>query len=353
MRWERSLRALAIAKGSMLLASQPVAASSETILYNFPADVNPGFGLLPGKANTFYGPTTDGGSENLGSIYQLKQTKDGWKKKDIYSFGSNDAHYPSAGLTQGATSGVLYGVTSSGPNGDYGAIFSLTKEKNIWRETVLHEFDGSDGELPGAVLLRSSKIGYLYGSTEMGGDSNCGTLFQIDGSGTFSRIFSFDSSDQGCNPSVPLQQDSSAKNLIGATSHGGASNVGTIYRLADSGGTWSETVLHSLDGGSEGAYPSDLTPKDKSGLYYGVAQMNGFYNSGVVFQVGENIPYKVIYSFKGGSDGVHPLGLYLDASTGVLYGTTLLGGSQNKGTVFKLVFDGTQWNETILHSFTG
>src|SRR5271165_3096562 len=63
-------------------------------------------------------------------------------------------------------------------------------------------------------------------------------------------------------------------------------------------------------------------------------------------------PYseKVLYSFSGTSDGAKPLaGLTMDTS-GNLYGTTMSGGSSGDGTVFKLSPSGT---ETVLHSFTG
>src|SRR5579871_1742780 len=65
--------------------------------------------------------------------------------------------------------------------------------------------------------------------------------------------------------------------------------------------------------------------------------------------------FEIIYSFRGGSDGMGPYGgLYADAA-GNLYGSTSGGGGNNGcgdnygcGTVFKLAPDGT---EAVLHAF--
>jgi uncharacterized repeat protein (TIGR03803 family) len=60
--------------------------------------------------------------------------------------------------------------------------------------------------------------------------------------------------------------------------------------------------------------------------------------------------FRVLHTFAGG-DGRDPWrgALYRDAS-GNLYGTTVYGGDNDLGTVFKIAPDGS---ETVLHSFTG
>jgi len=64
---------------------------------------------------------------------------------------------------------------------------------------------------------------------------------------------------------------------------------------------------------------------------------------------------KILYSFKGGSDGKYPTypGLIFDKA-GNLYGTTSNGGTYGFGTVFELKAhaDGG-WSEVVLHSFAG
>ena len=66
-----------------------------------------------------------------------------------------------------------------------------------------------------------------------------------------------------------------------------------------------------------------------------------------------NYTEKVLYSFAGGSDGANPVaGLIADAP-GNLYGTTLFGGAAGNGTVFELVNSSGNYTEKVLHSFSG
>ncbi len=66
---------------------------------------------------------------------------------------------------------------------------------------------------------------------------------------------------------------------------------------------------------------------------------------------------KVLYSFKGGSDGSNPFAGLIADKAGALYGTTYFGGGgtdcqygQGCGTVFKVAADGS---EVVLHAFAG
>jgi uncharacterized repeat protein (TIGR03803 family) len=70
-------------------------------------------------------------------------------------------------------------------------------------------------------------------------------------------------------------------------------------------------------------------------------------------QIAHAQTFSILYSFRGGSDGLSPDGLVVD-SVGNLYGTTAYGGSSASlfgcGTLFKLDPAG---NKTILYSFNG
>src|SRR5579864_2232692 len=64
--------------------------------------------------------------------------------------------------------------------------------------------------------------------------------------------------------------------------------------------------------------------------------------------------FKVLHSFEGGTDGASPQGALLLDNVGNLYGTANLGGNQDCdkggcGVIFKLTPTGA---ETILHRFT-
>jgi uncharacterized repeat protein (TIGR03803 family) len=128
---------------------------------------------------------------------------------------------------------------------------------------------------------------------------------------------------------------------------------------------WSEVVIYnfcSLSDCADGTYPQDAPLVGSDGLLYGTASEGGQYgNRGTVFKLtpppGAASAWSetVLYSFAG-NDGEYPqAGLIADAE-GVLYSTTLEGGSAGYGTIFALTPPAngtTSWSETVLHSFTG
>jgi len=170
----------------------------------------------------------------------------------------------------------------------------------------------------------------------------------------FSVLYSFTGSD-GAHPTAGLIADG-AGNLYSTTFEGGADGYGVVFKLAPNG---TETVLHSFaDNGSDGYFPEAGLIKDKTGNLFGTTVRGGADNDGVVFKLAPNGTETVLYSFTGGSDGAEPdAGLIMDKK-GNLYSTTYEGGSGDCtfngttgcGVVFKLAPDGT---ETVLHSFTG
>src|SRR5262249_49436103 len=79
-------------------------------------------------------------------------------------------------------------------------------------------------------------------------------------------VHSFSGAD-GANPSIALIADSSGA-LYGVTANGGAFNLGTVFRLAQKSGVWTETVLHSFVG-TDGVNPMGVLLIDQAGALYG------------------------------------------------------------------------------------
>jgi uncharacterized repeat protein (TIGR03803 family) len=81
---------------------------------------------------------------------------------------------------------ALAGRDCDGGASNVGTIFLLTPPANafeVWREAVLYAFTGgSNGGLPLAGLIADSN-GNLYGTTNGGGASNAGTVFELTGTG--------------------------------------------------------------------------------------------------------------------------------------------------------------------------
>jgi uncharacterized repeat protein (TIGR03803 family) len=152
-------------------------------------------------------------------------------------------------------------------------------------------------------------------------------------------------------------------NLYGTTTEGGASicSCGTVFRLtppAQGQTKWTETVVHSFQGyPDDGAAPLASLTFDQAGNLYGTTLIGGAAQSGTVFTIagatGSNPSETILYAFSGtAADGQFPFAsLTLDAS-GALYGTTSFGGAAGQGILFKLPA-GAGSNLSVLHSFAG
>ncbi|HTT84676.1 MAG TPA: choice-of-anchor tandem repeat GloVer-containing protein [Rhizomicrobium sp.] len=267
----------------------------------------------------------------------------------LYSFqGGNDGSSPSAGLIMDK-SGNLYGTTYWGGGSGCddglgcGTVFEFPSSGS---ETVLHAFAGqpSDGAWPWGGVI-ADKAGNLYGTTSQGGANNAGTVFKVSPGGTETTLYTFTGGSDGGDPLASLIADK-AGNHYGTTSMGGAENSGTVFEVAADG---TETVLYSFTGGNDGAAPMGGLITDKAGNIYGTTSLGGANNRGTVFEIAAGGTERVLYSFTGKSDGGYPMAGVIADAAGNLYGTTETGGKGYEGTVFKLATDGT---ETVLHAFS-
>ena len=252
-------------------------------------------------------------------------------------------------------------------------------------EQVLWSFGRPhDGSSPSGGLVADS-AGNLYGVTIVGGSAKVGTVYQLSplsgGGGREAVLYSFTgngSNADGARPFGELVLDP-AGNLYGSTTMGGPLNQGTVFELsppASPGGAWTETVLYTFQGGSDGSLPG-APIFDHAGNLYGVTAEGGNHGAamcvtyggcGTIFELsppdspGGSWTETVLYDFLGDSDGALPEGSLAFDSTGNLYGTTSYGGGVGCpgnigcGTVFELApppQPGGPWTETLLHTFQG
>ncbi len=248
------------------------------------------------------------------------------------------------------------------------AIFALSNEQ------VIHRFKGShtDGYRPFASLVADAR-GHLYGTTFQGGDGpalcwqrlgfGCGTVFEMipptSSGGSWSEVLlhSFQGGADGGAPLYGLTLDETG-NLYGTTDS-------TIFQLSPPGnpeGAWTETTLYTF--GSDALAPTGNLSFDKAGNLYGTTYLPP---GGAVYQLsppstpGGSWTFTILYNFAGQSDGAEPEGGVILDSTGALYGTTSSGGRTEScdvgygcGTVFKLVPPAEQegaWTEYTLYAF--
>ena len=373
MRFERfSIRlrtTLTIFMLTVLAAS--ASAATEKVLHNFGKSgttdgVHAG-DLIFDAAGNIYGITDLGGLYGGGTVFELTpKTGGGWTYKVAYNFNPR-AYNPLAGLAIDH-SGNLYGTAVYGGPDNVGAVFELIpKTGGGWTEKILHDFrkNGRDGYYSVANLVLDAS-GNLYGTTQMGGTHNDGTVFELipeaGGEWTEKILHDFSGKD-GINPWEAGVIFDSSGNLYGTTLSGGdltdcdGIGCGTVFELTpEAGGDWTEKVLHSFKG-PDGANPADAVTFDRSGNLYGTTYNGGHYNDGVAFELtpkaGGGWTEKVLHSFGKNGDGINPFASLIIDGAGNLYGATVLGGTDGDGTEFELTPKGGGWTEKVLVSFDG
>ena len=333
----------AVSNGAGTVGTQEVAnilvncaAGTETVLYAFAGGATDGADpqgtLALGSSGTLYGTTYRGGTDGLGTVYQLGSAGG---ETVLYSFagGASDGADPRGSLIIDSA-GNLYGTTSGGGASGLGTVYEVSP---TGAQTVLYSFAGgtTDGEVPLGHLVMGSG-GSLYGTTSTGGAYDLGTVFRISLGGVETVLYSFagTTTHDGAYPRAGLIMDGSG-DLYGTTSAGGTYDLGTVFEISASG---TETVLHSFAGGTtDGSDPNGSLLLGSSGSLYGTTSTGGAYDLGTVFKLSPDGTEVLLHSFAGGTtDGSSPkAGLIVD-SAGNLYGTTSAGGVNDDGTVYEL-----------------
>lgn len=278
--------------------------------------------------------------------------------KVLHSFSSGtDGCYPEAGLIiDGA--GNLYGTTSGGAFPcNCGTVFEIPAGET---EIPLYDFTcGNNGQGPDDTLLKD-KAGNLYGGTIAGGSIGCGVIFEVTPTGIEKTLHDFTGQpEDGCTPLGTLIVDKDG-NIFGTTDIGGKYNGGTVLELPKHG---TEKILYSFCRRvhcPDGEDPTGVIA-DSVGNLYGATQSGGKLGCGnecgTVFEFAPDGTETVLYKFKGPpDDGNLPNGDLIIDQSGDFLGTLFNGGragcygNAGCGAVFKLAPDGT---ETVLHFFTG
>jgi uncharacterized repeat protein (TIGR03803 family) len=294
----------------------------------------PRSGLFRDTDGTFYGVTYGGGDTTCqcGTIYKLDTSGD---VTILHKFlGGADGAFPITQLI--SINGALYGTTSfNGVGNVFGVLFKVTKGGEY---TVLHQFTQGmpEGDIPND--LTRDAAGNIYGSTAFGGatGSNQGTVYKIDTTGTLTVLHTFSGGQDGGEPVGRLIVDVNG-NIRGTTEQGGnrICKCGVVFRINAAGDFH---VLHTFNTLRDGQFPNTGVI-DVGGSIYGVTGAGGFTNCtggcGTVYKISNTGVYSVLERFNK-TDGQAPNRIAL-GSDGNLYGTTLLGGTNQAGTFFKII----------------
>jgi uncharacterized repeat protein (TIGR03803 family) len=252
----------------------------------------------------------------------------------IYSFSNTpDGAFPYAELAVGGD-GEFYGTTFAGGTNGGGSVFKISASGML---TPLYSFSyGVDGANPTAGLTLAAN-GSFYGTTFLGGTNfEDGGLFEMSSGGRLTPLYSFTNGADGANPYGALVQGSDG-NLYGTSKGGGTSGHGAVFKMTTNGGF---TALYSFTNGFDGSSPYAGLAQGSNGILYGTTVDGGTNGFGTVFEMTTNGGFTALYSFTNGMDGAEPVARLIQAVDGNLYGTTQSGGGSGYGVVFRISTNG-------------
>lgn len=358
---------------SVLLIWAATAGAAQCQMFTTLVDFNgtDGYGpsfmaLVQGADGYAYGTTDqDGGcTENSGCGTIFKVSPEGILTI-LYTFcplqhDCADGANPDGGLIL-ALDGNFYGTTSGGGLYNRGTIFRISSSGML---TTLHSFcaqpNCADGSEPVGALTQALD-GNIYGTTPYGGTGSpgcngvsCGTIFRITPFGVFAMIHSFNCLTDGCQSFGGLIQAADGY-LYGTASGGGTGNIGggTVFRVSTSGKLMTLYNFCGQTNCADGAEPTAGVVQGIDGNFYGTIYWGGSNDRGTAFKLTAQGTLTTLYSFCEEShcaDGSGPQAGLVQATDGNFYGTAALGGANNSGTVFGM---SPQGSLKTLHRFDG
>ena len=357
------IKRIAIGFAALAAFALPAVAATETVLYSFPdSGTGYPLGTLTFENGSLYGTGAGDQRAGNGQVFKLTNSGGSWREKTLVTFDGANGALPYTGPVRGP-GGVFYGTTWTGDAYNGGNVFALHKSGGKWVEQTIWAFGGTsgDGTQPECDLVRD-KSGNLYGTTYGGGAYNLGTVFElskVNGVWTESLLHSFAGNGDGWEPYAGLLMAGSGT-FYGTTRYGGNYGNGTVFRLSQSGGVWKLKIIHSFAGGNDGYEPLGTLIRDKNGSLYGTTYAGGAPDTGTVFMLtpsGGKWTETILHVFNWqNGDGYHPFAGLRWSPSGSMYGTTSHGGDcgpPGTGTVFELTQSSGVWTETILHCFAG
>jgi uncharacterized repeat protein (TIGR03803 family) len=304
---------------------------------------NPAGSLVQATDGNLYGMTYAGGSSNTGTLFKCSTSG---TLTTLINFSGASGSYPYGSLIQ-ASNGNLYGMTSGGGTSTYGTMFKCSTGGIL---TTLVNFTGpytSGGDFPLGTLLQASD-GNFYGTTDAGGASNDGILFQYDTTTKTLNVLVAFNGTNGQSPYGGSLIQATDGNLYGMTKFGGSSYKGTLFKCTTSG---TLTTLVNFTG-ANGTEPWGSLIQASDGNLYGLVWTNSTSPGyGTLFRCTTSGTLTTLVNFGVTAIGNTPDGSLMKATDGNFYGTTVYGGSAGEGTIFK--YNPVSNTTTTLINFTG
>jgi uncharacterized repeat protein (TIGR03803 family) len=254
-----------------------------------------------------------------------------------------------------ATDGNIYFASTIGGAGR-GSIGKLTPDGVLG---TLYPFPAEDNVpvRPQGSLIQAND-GHLYGTSFIGGVEGAGTVFRVTLTGQYTLLRSMGATATDASlPYTGLVQGPDNM-LYGTTLYGGNNNKGTIYRIGLDGTGFS--IIHHFNE-SDGENPEGSLIVGHDGELYGTTMMGGASDRGTIYRISTAGVHTLLYSFPSLSEfgpigtavnetGANPRAALLRAADGNYYGTAYQGGPDGNGTVFRMTPAGAV---SVFHSFKG
>ena len=307
---------------------------------------NPQSNVIQALDGNFYGTTNNGGMYGYGTVFQLTS---GGSLNTLVNFSSSSgANYganPICGLTLG-TDGTMYGVTQNGGSSSLGTIFKVTTSGVL---TTLVNFTGTTGNALGSnprAGLIFGQDGNLYGTTAGGGSGGgFGTVYKMTIAGVMTTLVNFTGTSGAVLGSTPLGAlaQGTDGNFYGTTNLGGTNNLGTVFVMSPSGTLTSLVNFTGTTGTAVGSSPKGGLAQAGDGAFYGTTLTGGTGGFGNIFKLVPGGSFTSLVSFTGATGtnlGTSPNGTLVLGLDGAMYGTTSSGGVNNVGTLFRFTTGG-------------
>jgi uncharacterized repeat protein (TIGR03803 family) len=296
--------------GQGLAFEVDIATKATTTIYNFQSYTLPTSPLIVGPGGTIYGASYSGAT-GCGTVFELTPPAKGqrvWSETTLYTFlGPNDGCEPTNVVLD--EHGNAYGATLSGGTNNLGTIFELippSQGSGTWTEETIHTFTSADvgkRKLPNASVPPKGYVGLyenavaiddsgnLFGTTFGGGTTGNGSVYELSPSGgswNFAILYSFAGIPDGASPAGNVTIGKGGV-LYGTTLFGGPvtawgggiTGLGTLWELTPPtqlGGAWTEKILRNFTGGYDGAFPITAPIYGPAGNLYGVTASGGYNN---------------------------------------------------------------------------
>lgn len=291
----------------------------------------------------YFGPLAEGADGSLyaaygGTVFRIDKGGAGSKDIHRFSYSGDDARYPGP-LIEGSDE-MLYGASATYSADGGGTIFTMNKDGTGYR--TIYQMEGPGfGSAEGFVgsntfTLLEGNDGWLYGTVKNTDFVGAALVFKLRKDGTgLSVLHSFEYSGES-HDLLELTQGRDGI-LYGTV-------LGSVFRLNTDGSGYSD-----LSGPDGRILPSSPLLEASDGMLYGLGWTNGYRTSGVLYRMNRDGSGQTsLYDLSAEAPSIVwqvPRQSLFEARDGTLYGTTAFGGSENRGTVFRINRDGTGYQK--------